>query len=416
MQTVTVNAIAPRAQDATLYPQEQTAQHIARRQVQGMSHGTLTTYWPEPLPSTTPPPQMVALADRFDRFALCNFLIHRSAGDVGQYTDYACTLTRLEVFNGTLWTESVIASTSILLGQPLDFSPLLSIEDLWVTRRTDPGRPTIDQFPLTGNFTPTGTYTTSTTIYAYPSMSLSSVSSWRATFSGVVLPPPSMALIAASTPPESTIAPLGNRDISSSISYDVTLTTTITVSPSSTSHPPIATFYCNNIEEPPSEWTTSYLNAAWWILACEITPFPYGLAPFKRQERTVSNSRVNVITYTSMSYSYQPSTTIVAVPGHNFPTTVTTSVNGEKTVITVPRESLRIISEGTDTQSQKHASSVVSITTATHSVTVVVPTSTTIRPHASRSTETQTNAGVSLISPRVFVPVLSAALVITALL
>ena len=60
----------------------------------------------------------------------------------------------------------------------------------------------------------------------------------------------------------------------------------------------IATVQCSNVEGPEAAWTTSYKDAAWWILACEETPFPVSEAPPKRREVKPSPTAAETVTST----------------------------------------------------------------------------------------------------------------------
>ena len=123
---------------------------------------------PRRAPTSTVPRYAVQAAHDWDRFDLCEFEIFPAARLENRWTDFACTLTREEIFNGQLVTETLIASTAIQSNTALQFGELLVIDKIDVETRglENVAHPRKNTFA--GSFTPSGTAFKSTTLTAYP--------------------------------------------------------------------------------------------------------------------------------------------------------------------------------------------------------------------------------------------------------
>ncbi|KAK3705703.1 hypothetical protein LTR37_013146 [Vermiconidia calcicola] len=89
----------------------------------------------------------------------------------------------------------------------------------------------------------------------------------------------------------------------------------------------VLTVYCDNVEGPLSEWTTSYENAALWIFACALYG-DYG-APAKRAVQTSFMSSFDRSEFTPTVFTYQPTTSAVAVATKYSVVTITTQTSSQ---------------------------------------------------------------------------------------
>jgi hypothetical protein len=99
---------------------------------------------------------------------LCNFEIFPVARLENQWTDFACTLTKEEIFSGELVTETLVASTAIQSNTALQFGELLIIDKILVDTERVANMKHSREYAFTGTFTPSGTAFISTTLTAYP--------------------------------------------------------------------------------------------------------------------------------------------------------------------------------------------------------------------------------------------------------
>lgn len=119
-------------------------------------------------PTSTVPQHAVQIAHDWDRFDLCNFEILPAARPKNRWTDFACTLTREEVLNGQLITETIVASTAVQSNTALQFGELLVIDEIVVETRGVANLTHSRKHTFTGSFTPSGTSFSSTRITACP--------------------------------------------------------------------------------------------------------------------------------------------------------------------------------------------------------------------------------------------------------
>ena len=121
---------------------------------------------PREAPISTLPNDVVEIAHDWDRFDLCNFEILPAARPTNRWTDFACTLTREEVLNGQLITETIVASTAVQSNTALQFGELLVIDEIVVETRGAENLPHSRKRTFIGSFTPSGTSFSSTRITA----------------------------------------------------------------------------------------------------------------------------------------------------------------------------------------------------------------------------------------------------------
>ena len=112
----------------------------------------------------------IGAAQDWDEFDRCNFEIYQVQFSERRVTGYACTLTRLEILNGELITETAVASTAMQSSTALMFNGLLSIDDIAIETLETKYFTPIEDFAFTGSFVPSGTSTSMTTLTAYPKM------------------------------------------------------------------------------------------------------------------------------------------------------------------------------------------------------------------------------------------------------
>jgi hypothetical protein len=84
------------------------------------------------------------------------------------WTDFKCTSSQEQIFNGTLYTKSLVVSTTIHSGQILRFYTYLEIDDIFVKTMGMISPTSACEATYTGSFTPTISLVASTTLTAYP--------------------------------------------------------------------------------------------------------------------------------------------------------------------------------------------------------------------------------------------------------
>lgn len=131
---------------------------------------TITVVDPTPraLVTTVIHPRHDAETNNWSQFDRCGFEIFPATASKDRWTEYACTLTRLEVLNGDLITETLTASTPVQSGTPLKFGEVLVIDRIVMETRKKDHLDGIKEYASTGSFTPSGTSFSLTTLTAYP--------------------------------------------------------------------------------------------------------------------------------------------------------------------------------------------------------------------------------------------------------